>query len=81
MNELEVHKAVRNYEKGAMYGLYNIIVFLPLCSKTSTIAFITVSPEEVLYRLFILSNFPSVDWNLTLSMLLFTAIQIHHAMP
>ena len=29
----------------------------------------------------ILSNFPSVDWNLTLSMLLFTARQIHHAMP
>ena len=33
------------------------------------------------WTLDILSNFPSVDWNLTLSMLLFTAIQIHHAIP
>ena len=31
-------------------------------------------------KLSIPSNFPSVDWNLTLSMLLFTARQIHHAM-
>ena len=29
----------------------------------------------------ILSNFLQVDWDLTLSMLVFTARQIHHAMP